>query len=44
VPRDMPFIATFSFDSPFFDLVTLDVNNVRKEEYMKVNVAYVDIG
>jgi hypothetical protein len=40
----MPFIATVSVDCPFLDLVTSDVNNVRNEEYPKVNVASVDSG
>jgi hypothetical protein len=31
----MPFIASFSVGCPFFDLITLDVNDVRKEEYPK---------
>jgi hypothetical protein len=40
----MLFVAAFSFDFPFFNLVTSDVKNVRKEEYPKFNAAYVDIG
>jgi hypothetical protein len=40
----MFFIATFSVDCPFLDLVTSDVNDVRKEEYPKVNAASVDSG
>jgi hypothetical protein len=40
----MPFIASFSVDFPFFDIVTSDVNDVRKEEYLKINAASVDIG
>jgi hypothetical protein len=40
----MPFIASFSIDYPFFDIVTSDVKNVRKEEYLKVNAASVDSG
>jgi hypothetical protein len=35
----MPFIASFSVDFPFFDSVTSDGNDVRKEEYPKVNAA-----
>jgi hypothetical protein len=44
VPRAMLFIATFSVDCPLFDLVTLDVNDVRKKEYPKVDAASVNIG
>jgi hypothetical protein len=40
----MSFIATFSVDCPFFNLYTSDVNDVRKEEYPKVNTASVDSG
>jgi hypothetical protein len=40
----MPLIATFSVDCLFLDLVTLDVNDVRKEKYPKVNAASVDSG
>jgi hypothetical protein len=40
----MTLIASFSVDCPFFDLVTFDANNVRKEEYPKVNAASVDSG
>jgi hypothetical protein len=44
VTRAMPFIALFSVDCPFIDIVTLDVNDVRKVEYPKVNMASVDSG
>jgi hypothetical protein len=37
-------MVLFSVDCPFFDIVTSDVYDVRKEEYRKVNAAYVDIG
>jgi hypothetical protein len=40
----MQFIAMVSADFSFLDLVTLDVNNLRKEEYPKVNAASVDSG
>jgi hypothetical protein len=40
----MSFIETFSIDFPFFDLVTSGVNDVRKEECLKVNAASVDSG
>jgi hypothetical protein len=38
VPRAVSFIARFSADCPFLDLVTSDVNYVRKEKYLKVIV------
>jgi hypothetical protein len=40
----MSFIASFSVDFPFFDLVISDVNNLRKEEYPKVNAASAGSG
>jgi hypothetical protein len=42
VPRAILFIATFSLDFLSFEIVTSDVNDVRKEESLKVNAAYVD--
>jgi hypothetical protein len=44
MPRDIPIIASFSIDFPFFNLVTSDVCYVGKEEYLKVNTAYIDGG
>jgi hypothetical protein len=44
MPQAMPFIASFSIDCPFFNIVTSGVNNVRKEDYLKVNASSVDIG
>jgi hypothetical protein len=38
----MSFIEKVSDDCPFLDIVTSDVNNIRKEEYPKVNAACVD--
>jgi hypothetical protein len=40
----MSLIAQFSVDFQFFDIVTSDDNDVRKQEYPKVNAASVDIG
>jgi hypothetical protein len=40
----MPFIASFSVDCPFFDIVTLYVNDDRKGEYSMINAVYIDIG